>query len=116
MGLCEERCITAAGFEDASIIQYLGVVEGTSRYNCHGIFSLAADSADAIEEAFLKAKGLMREKASRRGADAVVAMSMSMTPLATGGTTQHIYVSVVGTAVKIKEKDLAFLNDELPDL
>ena len=59
-----------------------------------------ANQENLFGTAFTAAKSRMLEKARLRGGNAVVGMSLSVTPAA----TNNVFVIVTGTAVKLKDK------------
>ena len=92
---------TTDSFENKEIEKYLGTVSGTDIYLVGGVLGGGlANQEKLFGTAFTTAKARMLEKARLRGGNAVVGMSLSVTPAA----TNNVFVIVAGTAVKLKDK------------
>ena len=79
----------------------MGTVSGTDIYLVGGVLGGGlANQEKLFGTAFTAAKSRMLEKARLRGGNAVVGMSLSVTPAA----TNNVFVIVTGTAVKLKDK------------
>lgn len=99
----EDECpiTTTDSFENEEIEKYLDTVSGTDIYLVGGVLGGGlANQEKLFGTAFTAAKSRMLEKARLRGGNAVVGMSLSVTPAA----TNSVFVIVTGTAVKLKDK------------
>lgn len=99
----EDECpiTTTDSFENEEIEKYLDTVSGTDIYLVGGVLGGGlANQEKLFGTAFTAAKSRMLEKARLRGGNAVVGMSLSVTPAA----TNNVFVIVTGTAVKLKDK------------
>ncbi len=96
-----EKFITTTNkFENYEIEDYLGTVSGTDIYLIGGVMGGGmANQENLFGSAFKRAKKLMFDKAEKKGANAVVGMTLQYTG---SGTTGHMVVVVTGTAVKLK--------------
>lgn len=94
---------TTNRFENAEIERYLGVVSGTAIYLVGGIVGGGlVNQENLFGAAFAQAKCRMLDKAKKRGANAVVGMSITVT---SPGNLNNIIVIVTGTAVKLREEE-----------
>ncbi|MBD9055643.1 MAG: hypothetical protein EGR36_06510 [Eubacterium ventriosum] len=104
---------TTDSVEGRPIKEYLGIVSGTDIYLVGGVFGGGLSNQENLyNNATKKAMSLLEAKAAKKGANAIVGISVNVT---SPGNANNIIVVITGTAVRIKDLDDTE-EDALPEL